>query len=231
MNVRTRSWTIAMLMIATFGVTLAVTPQREVPLGSVVLDTMISHEFGGWRQESADVVQVATELERTTGKEIDRPVYDQVLMRSYRRASDGAVVMFALAYARAQRQELKIHRPELCYYGQGFEVTDTGQRVLPLASSVTVRSQTLLTRNLSRIEPVTYWIRVGHRVSESAWQTRWEIFREGLGGAIPDGILVRTSSLVRSATQLESALRVQREFLSDLYASLPPSARQVLAGS
>ncbi len=45
--------------------------------------------------------------------------YDDVLMRTYRRA-DGARVMAAFAYGRSQTQELKIHRPELCYSRAGL---------------------------------------------------------------------------------------------------------------
>ena len=47
--------------------------------------------------------------------------YDDVLMRSYTNAH-GEVVMLALAYGRHQRQEIKIHRPELCYTSQGYAV-------------------------------------------------------------------------------------------------------------
>jgi EpsI family protein len=230
MSPRGRSAIVTLAMLAALAAAWLMRPRHEVPAGSVVLETMIPREFGAWKEEATSIVQVATELDRTTGAEIDRPVYDQVLMRTYRRDTDGTLIMLALAYGRQQRQELKIHRPELCYYGQGYDVTPVGERTIVFSRSVRVISQTLMTRNRARLEPVTYWIRIGDKISESAWQTRWNIFKDGLAGRIPDGILVRASSLIQSDSQSGQALEVQRRFLTDLYGSLSPWARRVITG-
>jgi hypothetical protein len=74
-----------------------------------------------------------------------------------------------------------------------------------------------------------YWVRIGDTVSRSAWQTRWYILREGVAGRIPDGILVRTSQVVRSAGQKEASVAVQQRFLTDLLGALPPAQRALLA--
>lgn len=231
MSPRTQSATIALVMVASFLLALLITPRNDVPIGSVVLETMIPAHFGAWTQQEDSVVQVATELDRTTGAENQRPVYDQTLMRTYKNGATGQIVMLALAYGRQQRQELKIHRPELCYYGQGFEVTALGKRSVILSPTAKVTAQTLMTRNRARLEPVTYWIRIGHEISQSAWQTRWSILRDGLAGSVPDGILVRVSSLVQSDAQSESALKDQEVFLSDMFAVLSPTAREVIGGA
>src|SRR6185295_754125 len=97
--------------------------------------------------------------------------YDDLLMHTYRRA-DGQQVMMTIAYGRNQTQELKLHRPELCYYAQGFEVHTLGRRTVQLTPARTVSSLALLTRNRTRIEVVTYWIRIDERITENAWQTR-----------------------------------------------------------
>src|SRR3981081_4614918 len=107
-----------------------------------------------------------------------RWLYDQVLMRTYRRQSDGETVMLALAYGRRQAQEFKIHRPELCYYSQGYDVRFVGRSRVLLGPRFGVDSNLLLARNRARYEPVTYWIRVGDRISLSAWETRWLIFKD-----------------------------------------------------
>jgi EpsI family protein len=157
-------------------------------------------------------------------------VYDQVLMRTYVR-SDGARVMLAIAYRRYQRQELKIHQPELCYYGQGFDVTAKGSRRVQLQPSVSIPVRTLLARKRSRVEPVTYWIRIGSEISQTAWQTRWIIYKESSSGSVPDGVLIRASSLVDRDSDGEAGLALQEQFLADLYGALPPSSRRILTGA
>jgi EpsI family protein len=76
---------------------------------------------------------------------------------------------------------------------------------------------------------VVYWVRIGDTVSRNPWQTRWYILREGVAGRIPDGILVRTSQVVRSADRKEASVALQQRFLADLLAALPPAQRALLA--
>jgi EpsI family protein len=85
-------------------------------------------------------------------------------------------------------------------------------------------------RNQSRLELITYWIRIGDLVSTNAWQTRWIILREGLDGRIPDGILVRASSVLRTDADSGRALEAQRQFLSALYGALSMQGRKTLVG-
>lgn len=87
------------------------------------LNALVPKEFGEWREVRSAFVQVdltprrdGEEAERTT----DSP-YDQTVIRTYVRRA-GATVMLALAYGSKQRQDVKIHRPELCYVAQGFQV-------------------------------------------------------------------------------------------------------------
>ena len=56
------------------------------------------------------------------------------------------------------------------------------------------------------------------------------LLREGLAGRVPDGLLVRTSSLAPSETDAGEALAVQRDFLVELYGALAPQARKWLTG-
>jgi EpsI family protein len=151
-------------------------------------------------------------------------------MRTYRR-TDGARVMVAIAYGRRQTQEVKIHRPELCYYAQGFAVSPLGSRAVELDGARNVESLALLTQNRSRTEIVTYWIRVGDALVNDPWELRFEIFREGLEGRVPDGLLVRASSLAGSADGAERELALQHEFLADLYRVVPDATRRFLVGT
>jgi len=220
-------------MLLTAALAYAIAPTRQVSAGSVALERMIPKRFGEWVEQDATVEQVSPQIDGQigeSGSRADRPLYDQVLMRTYRRQSDGEMVMLALAYGRRQAQEFKIHRPELCYYSQGYDVRFVGRSRVLLGPRFGVDSNLLLARNRARYEPVTYWIRVGDRISLSAWETRWLIFKDGISGSVPDGILVRASSVIQTDAESASAFKVQKIFFADLYNSLSAAARTAIAG-
>ena len=194
------------------------------------LAALIPERFGEWIAEPQPVSQVLLVPDALDDAAAAQDAsYDDVLMRTYRRA-DGTRIMAAFAYGHRQTQEVKIHRPELCYYAQGFEVRSLGLRDVRLSPAATVAAPTLVTQNRARTEIVTYWIRLGDELASSAWEMRAQIFRDGLGGQVPDGLLVRASSLADSAEDIDRELGHQESFLRDLYASVPAATQRFLAG-
>jgi EpsI family protein len=201
------------------------TPRNGVPDTQVPrLGEMVPQTLGDWRALSTGLIQADL---TTDGGEVAR-VYDQVLTRTYRR-SDGAMVMLALAYRQHQRQELKIHRPELCYGSQGFRVLSKNMSTFGYAGRQ-LDSVRLLTRSDVHFEPVTYWIRIGDELITNAWQSRGIIFRDGLLGRIPDGILVRVSSPTGNAADVGRQYQIQDEFLQVLVAGVDATGKRMLLG-
>lgn len=137
--------------------------------------------------------------------------------------------MLALAYGERQRQELKIHRPELCYVAQGFQVTAQKTDTEEFRGSQ-VNLTRLLARSERRTEPISYWIRIGDSFVRNAWETRTAIFREGLRGRVPDGILVRVSNAQPSGAEQMSSYAIHDEFIRDLLDALDPAGRRMLLG-
>lgn len=208
-----------------------VTPTLEQGRDTPPLAALIPERFGAWVAEPEMVAPVLLVPGVLTDAEAAQSAsYDDVLMRTYRHG-DGASVMVAIAYGRRQTQEIKIHRPELCYYAQGFSVSALGDRVVRLDDGLGVEARALLTQNRDRVEIVSYWIRVGERVVNDPWALRWSIFRDGLDGRVPDGVLVRASTLAASPAAVESELALQHAFLADLYAAVPARTRQFIAGA
>ncbi len=82
------------------------------------LDKAVPEQFGDWRTLPNPLIQADLSTDGATST--DQP-YDEIVSRTYVNSS-GDVVMMALAYGKNQRQEIKIHRPELCYPAQGFKV-------------------------------------------------------------------------------------------------------------
>lgn len=75
------------------------------------------------------------------------------------------------------------------------------------ARSVTLTR--LLAESSNRVEPVTYWIRIGEEIAISPWQSRIAILREGLQVRIPDGMFVRASSVFPKGQSHPNAYSVQ----------------------
>ena len=216
-------------MLAASVLAIVATPRaHEVSEDAVNLAKMVPSEFGRWKEMKTGVVQMDLAPREGEERTTDQP-YDQVLMRSYER-DDGAIVMLALAYGRSQRQEVKIHRPELCYVAQGFEVVNRVKTKVVLSPDTTVPAYRLTTRARGRLEPVTYWIRIGNIIAETAWQSRWKIFTDGLTGTVPDGLLVRTSSALPMDADLGPAFVMQNEFFADLFAAVKGENKWALAG-
>ena len=224
-----RSLLVLAVLVSASYAAARMTPQLELGRATPALEALIPQRFGAWAAEPESVSPVLLVPDAVADADgAQSAAYDDVLMRTYRR-TDGARVMVAIAYGRRQTQERKIHRPELCYYAQGFVVRSLGVRPVRLSAARSVESHALLTQNRSRTEIVTYWIRVGERLANDPWQVRWTIFRDGLMGRVPDGLLVRASSLAESPAEAERALLVQHAFLADLYREVPDATRQFLA--
>ena len=139
--------------------------------------------------------------------------------------------MLALAWGSKQRQEIKVHRPDLCYAGQGFQVIEQENTPLKLSPDTNLVATRMLTKGASRLESVTYWIRIGNRITLNSWQSRLEILKEGLHGRVPDGILVRVSQALPPTASLERSYQTERNFLEELYAATDVAGRRLLIGN
>ena len=195
------------------------------------LASLVPVRFAEWHEIplAAGAVDPRAQLPGAVDREAP---YDDVLMRGYINPR-GDIVMLALAYGSHQRQEVKIHRPELCYTAQGFEVLRRTPVDLPLTgvSAQPARGARMLVRGADRLETVSYWIRIGNLYSRGAWKTRAHIFTEGLSGRLVDGMLVRVSQIVPdTASATPQRFELQEDFLAQLVRALPANARDLLVG-
>ncbi|WP_290970880.1 exosortase B [Herbaspirillum sp.] len=220
---------LAVSMATAQAVSMALMPSPAVAGDVPRFESLVPHRFGQWTEVPSPYLQVDLAVGEEGAASSEQP-YDAVLMKTYRNAA-GRQVMLALAYAREQRQEVKIHRPEVCYTAQGFVQLAHDRADFPMAAAVPVAAvsgERFLMRNKDRLEAVSYWIRIGDAFPRGGWQTRVKLFRDGLGGKVPDGILVRASSLVDDSAQAEAAYALQQDFLKDFVGGLGPQARALL---
>ncbi|NIJ08067.1 EpsI family protein [Sphingomonas vulcanisoli] len=208
---------------------LVLSRARHVPPGTVPIESLLPARFGGWAEVPTrfDVVDpTLTDSDTDT-----HALYDKVVTRSYRRA-DGSQVTLTLAYRRLQQQESKIHRPELCYFAQGYALEDKHSATVPTPVAM-MPAITFQAAADDRDETVLYWIRIGDTVSTSAWRTRERLFQLSLANIVPDGILVRASVVgdgTVSPGELADRRKLLAEFLGDAVQALRPDQRWMLIG-
>ena len=217
------SLALALLMLSSAAVTRALTPTARMAdaHGRFSLEQMVPRSFGEWQ---VDTRVMPLQVDPATQAKLDK-IYNQTLGRTYVNRA-GERIMLSIAYGGDQGDNMGVHKPEVCYTAQGFTVRDgrqgsldTGLGVLPVKRLFAVAG--------ARQEPITYWITVGRKATMPGMQQRLQELRYGLSGTVPDGMLVRVSSIDGEAA---SAYALQDRFVRALLAALDAPARERLAG-
>ncbi|WP_017450888.1 exosortase B [Herbaspirillum rubrisubalbicans] len=206
---------MAVAMALSVAVAGMLVPHDAQVLKDGKFSSIVPTQFGDWREVPSPFLQVDVGLDDGTGRNADQP-YDDVLGRTYVN-SRGQMVMLALAYAKEQTQDVKIHLPEVCYVAQGFKLSDEQRVALSVGTSDTpVMGSRFIASHSNRLEAVSYWVRIGDGFPDGGLAARWKIFKDGMGGRISDGILVRASSLMPDLSNEADAFALQQGFLKDL---------------
>lgn len=213
---------ISVLMVAaSIGAVIAKPSVKVSDEAPIVLEKVIPHEFGDWREEPQRYQQV---VNPQTQELLDK-LYSQILSRTYVNSS-GYRVMLSLAYGTDQRGSLKAHKPEVCYPAQGFTITKNEAGTISTSfGDISVRR--LFSHLGSRNEPVTYWFTIGDQVAMGSTERKLVELRLGLTGRIPDGMLFRVSSIDANEPR---AYEVQQQFVNELLLAVPTMERQRLSG-
>lgn len=182
--------------------------------GKLDLEQVFPKEFAGWTMETnmpASIISpdVAALLKK---------IYAQTLSRTYFN-KQGERMMLSVAYGGDQSDATRAHRPDVCYPAQGFEILSSSVSSVPLSDGALQVSQ-LKTKLGGRVEPVTFWITTGEYTSITGQEQKIAQMRYGLKGIIPDGMLVRVSSI--NADE-EQAYGQQKRFISDLKQAMAPT--------
>jgi exosortase B len=206
----------------------ALTPRLQSNASVEPLADSVPQQFGEWKAMPAATLQAELSTADDGGKSQDQP-YDDVLMRTYVNQA-GDRVMLAIAYAREQRQDVKLHLPEICYPAQGYKVLHLAPAALPVtAAAAPLPGKHMLASGNGRLEAVTYWARISDAYPQGGFAMRMKIFRDGLKGRVSDGILVRSSMLVRDAGDAPAAYATQERFLRSLVEATRPGTRALVA--
>jgi len=214
---------LGIAMAVTSVLTGAVTPTPRAPLPheQFRLEQMIPARFGAWRIDPGIVPLQPDPAQQG----VLQKIYDQTLSRTYVDAH-GQRVMLSIAYGGDQSKSLQLHLPEVCYVAQGFGLLGDRDDLLPTRYGA-LPVKRLVARLQERNEPITYWITIGDRPSKAGIEQKLRRLAYGLSGEIPDGMLVRVSTIERNE---RSAYALHDHFIAALLGALAPGERAHLIG-
>lgn len=223
MTIWLRNFILLALMLAASGLALALRPTLKIAEqgAAIDLELIVPRSFGAWREEPQNSVQIVDPQQQEM---IDK-IYTQTLSRTYIN-NQGYRIMLAIAYGDDQRDAMQTHYPEVCYPAQGFQLKDKQSGTLTTTDGA-IPVTRILTNLGPRHEPVTYWTTIGDRVVRSGIQKKLAEMSYGLNGQIPDGMLVRMSSIDTDAVK---AYEMQTQFADDMLGALTPEYRTKMNG-
>lgn len=215
-----RSAVLGVGFALTAGLAAAVTPRRhEQTLGGARLAEVVPERAGAWLAAPGGALIVPD-------ADLAANVYDQVLTRTYS-APNLPGIMLLIAYGAAQSGLMKVHRPEVCYASSGFAIRNDRLADIPLGSGPSIAARTFLAVREDRVEQVLYWTRISNAFPRDLTGQRLVMVERGLSGVIPDGVLVRCSTLGADSGAGQPAMQA---FARALVAGAVPAGRALLIG-
>jgi len=185
------------------------------------LRTMVPTAFGDWQEQQDMVHQVINPQQ----KQMLEATYSATLSRTYINRQ-GYRIMLSIAYGKNQSDALQLHRPESCYPAQGFILLAKQLGTLDLQGKPTAAIR-LATNLGQRFEPITYWTVVGDQVTTLGLYKKLVEIRYALHNRIPDGMLVRVSSIDANT---DNAYSLQSQFSVAMVGAIALEHRNRFAG-
>jgi EpsI family protein len=215
---------LMLLMLASAGLGVILRPTISIAdeLPPIDLTTMVPKAFGSWHED----LYVSAQIIDPQQKQMLDKIYDKTLTRTYVN-TQGYRIMLSIAYGKNQSGTLQLHKPETCYPAQGFSLLSTQSGKLDLLGKPIPASR-LETSLGQRFEPITYWTVVGDHVSSSMTDKRITEVRYAMRGRIPDGMLVRISSIDKNSN---NAYTIQSQFANNMIEAMMPEHRIRFAGT
>jgi EpsI family protein len=213
------------VMLASAGASLALIPTENLSEKGpeLQLESLVPKQFGGWVvDEQVAQLLVAPELQK-----VIEETYSQTLSRTYLNPQ-GSRIMLSMAYGGSQGEGMQTHRPEVCYPAQGFQIIKEIPPTVLQTENGAIEIKRLAAQQGARHEPITYWVVVGDQQTRFGWQMKMAQLRYTLTGVIPDGMLIRVSSIDPDDTR---AYAEQEDFIKSMLGAMTPADRKRLIGA
>jgi EpsI family protein len=197
--------------------------------GALDLEMAIPKQFGAWTLAPNVKPITPSDVEGVVDPDAKNgQIYSQEVGRSYVDRS-GNLVMLMVAYGPVQNYRLKAHRPEMCYTAAGFRISQKhGEELTYTEGQQPLKLTRLVAERESRFEPISYWMRVGNDIATGVVDRQIIRLKYGLRGIIPDGALIRISTVGLSQ---EMSFKVQDQFIHDFLEAIAPQDRKFFTGT
>jgi EpsI family protein len=223
---KAQHWLVVSFLVACLAAASLITPHLSwfEHIGSPQFEQIAPKQFADWEMVSDADNGTVVDPEQ---QEAVNNLYTQVVSRVYLHKTTGRRIMLSLAYGDNQTFSKQLHRPEACYSSQGFKIENLREEKIQAAGRPIVINRMTATIS-SRIERVTYWIRVGDKII-SGPATALNKARMGMGlkGYVADGLLFRVSEVAEDE-QLSNPL--QDQFINDFLRAMNPAQQAMLIG-
>jgi len=156
--------------------------------------------------------------------QLSASIYDTILTRSYSSSTE-LPMMLLIAYGASQSGMFQIHRPEFCYPASGYALTSPEAVDIGFPGGPVVPSRYFSAASAERTEQLIYWTRIARAYPASWLDQRLTVMRSNLAGRIPDGVLVRISTI---STDGPRAIAAMTEFARALVATTDARGRALL---
>jgi EpsI family protein len=215
---------IGLCMFAAAGLAMALKPTVKMADSGpgFDLEVLIPKAFGEWKIDETIVPLIANPEQDAQLEKL----YSQTLSRTYVN-SKGERIMLSIAYGGEQSRTMQVHRPEVCYTAQGFQVGSMQKATINL-NGASLPVMKLVATQGPRTEPIIYWVNIGGDAVRGNLEQGFARLRYGLTGKVPDGLLFRVSAI---SEDLSQSYADQEIFVRDLLGSLTPEQRVKLTGA
>lgn len=215
---------IGLCMFAAAGMALALKPTAKLvdSESQINLETLIPAQLGDWKVDET----IATLLVTPELLKVIEETYSQTLTRTYVNR-EGKRIMLSVAYGGSHGEGMQTHRPEVCYPAQGFQVVKDTQPAVLSTQYGELPIKRLVAAQGARNEPITYWVVVGDQQTQFGMRMKLAQMRYTLTGVIPNGMLVRVSSIDRDE---KGAYENQTDFIRSMLAAMRDTERERITG-
>jgi EpsI family protein len=221
MQARIKAGLLLTLFIGIWALSLMIWPPQQVPQTSIELKSMLPTKFATWVRIDNHLLQQDKVISADENPEINRVAEAIYFGKNNQR------IMISLSYGENQLDSrFNAHRPEYCYKAQGFTTSSSKDESISIANS-SFKVRTLLAEKNGRREQITYWMTMSGQPILPGLSRLIQQVKNGLFGKIPDGYLIRVSSL---GGNYEEASASHRAFLNDWLKSLPQNLKIMLIG-
>ena len=209
--------------VAAAGLSYGLKPRRRVSLlGKEKMEAIVPVSIPGWSAAASEG------LVKPKVEGLAATLYNEIVQRTYIGEAIDAEIMLLIAYGGTQSDVLQLHRPEVCYPALGFSIESKRAAALPLPGGGVLPTVQIVAVAGERRENIVYWTRLGEALPTDSSQQRAILLQDAMKGFIPDGVLVRASTIHADP---QAGFKVLSAFVPALIAAVPAASRPALVGT